>query len=193
MVPKNERGNVECPPLVPRLPIGTVHINLGPGLGGLCRQLEIDYAPGLVGFGVQGGRMVPQIEGVVVCEEVAELVTMAYLEREEARNAAAAAKRLRAGAVAWMSLLQALRIRLQLERDYAGEEEGDGGRRGEEGAGRKEAAAKGGAAAAAAVAAAAAGKRGGGRGVWHSKTRCQPPSGAGRSHTVLRYVRSCPD
>jgi hypothetical protein len=34
----------------------------------VCRSLGIDYAPALVGFEVQGGRMVPRIRGVVVCE-----------------------------------------------------------------------------------------------------------------------------
>ncbi|GIL45587.1 hypothetical protein Vafri_2789 [Volvox africanus] len=119
IVPKNERGNVECPPLVPALPRGTVHITLGPGLGGVCRTLGIDYAPGLVGFEIQGGRMVPKVEGVVVCEEVSELVVAAYLERESARAAAAAARLRRAATAAWLRLLRALRVRLQLERDYA--------------------------------------------------------------------------
>lgn len=67
IVPKNERGNVEVPPLAQALPVGTVHVNF-PGLGAICRGLSIDYAPGLVGFEVSGGRMVPKIEGVVVCE-----------------------------------------------------------------------------------------------------------------------------
>lgn len=67
MVPKNDRGNVEVPPLTQSLPIGTVHINF-PALAPICRGLAIDYAPALVGFEVAGGRMVPKIEGVVVCE-----------------------------------------------------------------------------------------------------------------------------
>eukprot|EP00775_Hariotina_reticulata_P010145 gene10145-10303_t len=67
-VPKNERGNVEVPPLTKRLPAGTKHLNFS-GLAAICRSLDIDFAPALVGFEVQGGRMVPKIEGVVVCEE----------------------------------------------------------------------------------------------------------------------------
>ncbi|GLI64108.1 hypothetical protein VaNZ11_007283 [Volvox africanus] len=152
IVPKNERGNVECPPLVPALPSGTVHITLGPGLGGVCRTLGIDYAPGLVGFEVQGGRMVPKVEGVVVCEEVSELVVAAYLERESARAAAAAARLQRAALAAWLRLLGALRMRLQLERDYA--DVSAGGNQGVSAAAR--AAAPGGSTATAAVAAAAA-------------------------------------
>lgn len=34
----------------------------------ICRSLGVDYAPALVGFEVQAGRMVPRIRGVVVCE-----------------------------------------------------------------------------------------------------------------------------
>lgn len=66
-VPRNERGNVECPPLVAALPGGTVHLVL-PAAAAVARTLEIDVAPALVGFEMQGGRMVPKIEGVVVCE-----------------------------------------------------------------------------------------------------------------------------
>lgn len=39
-----------------------------PNIAPICRSLGIDYAPALVGFEVQGGRMVPRIRGVVVCE-----------------------------------------------------------------------------------------------------------------------------
>lgn len=49
------------------LPAGTVHVCL-PGLLPVCRALGVDYAPALTGFDVQGGRMVPRIEGVVVCQ-----------------------------------------------------------------------------------------------------------------------------
>jgi xeroderma pigmentosum group C-complementing protein len=67
IVPKNDRGNVEVPPLVKALPGGTVHLAL-PLVWQSCKKLGVDYAPALVGFEVQGGRMVPKIEGVVICE-----------------------------------------------------------------------------------------------------------------------------
>ncbi|GFR39985.1 hypothetical protein Agub_g518, partial [Astrephomene gubernaculifera] len=158
IVPKNERGNVECPPLVPCLPRRTVHLTLGPGLGAICRTLGLDYAPALVGFEVQGGRMVPTIEGVVVCEEMSEIVVAAYVERESARAEAAAAARRRVAEAAWRRLLASMRVRLQLEKDYAGGGEARGEARGVENVvsvgGRGEATAKGGAAAAAALSAA---------------------------------------
>jgi hypothetical protein len=46
---------------------GTAYID-APNVAPICRSLGIDYAPALVGFEVQGGRMVPRIRGVVVCE-----------------------------------------------------------------------------------------------------------------------------
>ena len=67
IVPKNERGNVEVPPLVKELPGGTVHLAL-PLVWQSCKKLGVDYAPALVGFEVQGGRMVPKLEGVVICK-----------------------------------------------------------------------------------------------------------------------------
>ncbi|KXZ44021.1 hypothetical protein GPECTOR_75g745 [Gonium pectorale] len=191
IVPKNERGNVECPPLAPSLPLGTVHLTTGPGLGGLCRSLGVDFAPGLVGFEVQGGRMVPRIEGVVVCEEVAELVESAYLQREAARVEAAAARRRRAAEVAWRQLLGALRLRAQLERDYAGPgrdggEGVEGTAEGEEG--RAEARVPGGAVAAAAVAAAAKEAAAGGLGC-RAAARRRGASAGGASAAQLTRQR----
>lgn len=66
-VPRNERGNVEAPPFAKALPRGTRHVVV-PGAAPVCRQLGVDFAPALVGFEPQGGRMVPRFEGIVVCE-----------------------------------------------------------------------------------------------------------------------------
>ena len=51
----------------PQYNAGTKWID-APNVAPICRSLGIDYAPALVGFEVQGGRMVPRIRGVVVCE-----------------------------------------------------------------------------------------------------------------------------
>ena len=32
------------------------------------RSLSVDYAPALVGFELQAGRMLPRIQGVVICQ-----------------------------------------------------------------------------------------------------------------------------
>ena len=37
IVPKNEFGNVECPPLLPELPVGTVHLEEYPGIWMDCK------------------------------------------------------------------------------------------------------------------------------------------------------------
>eukprot|EP00798_Chlamydomonas_sp_ICE-L_P030864 gene30864-35908_t len=107
-VPKNSRGNVECPPFTNELPVGTVHLQYN-GLGPICRSMGIDFATALVGFEVQAGRMVPRIDGVVVCEVVAEYVVRETKKQEEmARRRRAAAKS------AWFQLIQ-------LDADYTKE------------------------------------------------------------------------
>lgn len=57
---------MQVPPLAHSLPEGTVHLQY-PGLGPICRQLGFDFAPALVGFEPQAGRMLPKLDGVVVC------------------------------------------------------------------------------------------------------------------------------
>jgi xeroderma pigmentosum group C-complementing protein len=66
-VPRNERGNVEVPPFAKALPKGTRHLS-GQGLAAVARLLGVDFAPALAGFDLQGGRMVPRIDGIVVCQ-----------------------------------------------------------------------------------------------------------------------------
>ena len=92
IVPKNERGNVEVPPFAKALPGGTVHID-APRVFAACRRLEVDFAPALVGFEPGRGGMLPKIQGVVVCAEVADAVRASAREDEEARAAKALAKR----------------------------------------------------------------------------------------------------
>lgn len=60
----------------------------------VCKRLEVDYAPALVGFeGGRGGVIVPKILGVVVCAEHAEAVRAGTHEEEAARQEKARAKR----------------------------------------------------------------------------------------------------
>eukprot|EP00891_Asterochloris_glomerata_P007608 jgi/Astpho2/7608/Aster-x0327 len=82
VVPKNERGNVMCPPLVPSLPKGTRDVNVR-YVTNVCRKMGIDYAPALRGFSYRGGRATPIIEGVVVCEEFADEVQRSAEQAEE--------------------------------------------------------------------------------------------------------------
>ena len=56
---------------------GTVHLaqkNLAP----VCRKLGVDYAPAMTGFSIRGGRSIPDILGVVVCEEHADAVLRGF-------------------------------------------------------------------------------------------------------------------
>ncbi|KAL6756836.1 Rad4 beta-hairpin domain 3-domain-containing protein [Haematococcus lacustris] len=116
-VPVNARGNVEVPPLAQAMPLGCVHLQY-PGLGPVCRALGISWAPALVGFELSAGRSVPKIDGVVVCEEHERAVVASYLERETARQEAAAARQRREARAAWLQLLYAVRKRLQLADAY---------------------------------------------------------------------------
>lgn len=122
-VPKNDRGNVEVPPLAAVLPAGTVHIQL-PQVAGACRRLGIDYAPALLGFDIRGGRSVPNIDGVVVCVEHEAAVRAACAEDMRQRAERAKQKRLAAGEEAWHQLLRALLTRVRLQMSYG--EDGGG-------------------------------------------------------------------
>ncbi|WIA31781.1 hypothetical protein OEZ86_002653 [Tetradesmus obliquus] len=117
-VPRNEHGNVEVPPFALQLPKGTRHIAL-PGAAAACRSLGIDYAPALVGFDVQGGRNLPKIVGVVVCEEFEEAVVQLHLQRQADKAAAEQQRQRREVEAAWRRLLGNMWTRLQLQRNAA--------------------------------------------------------------------------
>ena len=55
-----------------------MHLTGLPRIGMTCRKLGVDYATGMTGFDVRGGRSVPRIEGVVVCAEHEQAVLEAY-------------------------------------------------------------------------------------------------------------------
>lgn len=89
IVPRNDYGNVEVPPLTSILPLGTVHIEI-PQAAAAAAQLEVDAAPALVGFEAgRQGKMVAQFRGVVVCIDYEEAV-------REAANAILDAQRQQA-------------------------------------------------------------------------------------------------
>jgi xeroderma pigmentosum group C-complementing protein len=92
VVPKNERGNVEVPPLAQALPAGTTHLDF-PRVFHACRRLGVDFAPALVGFEPARGGMLPKFAGVVVCDEFADAVTQSAAEEQAALEAKARQKR----------------------------------------------------------------------------------------------------
>jgi len=61
---------------------GTVHLKGMPRITLTCKALELDYAVAMVGFETRGGMSVPCFDGVVVCEEHADIITDAYHEAE---------------------------------------------------------------------------------------------------------------
>ncbi|KAL4458322.1 hypothetical protein ABPG75_013187 [Micractinium tetrahymenae] len=122
IVPKNERGNVEVPPLNKLMPRGTVHINL-PGAALICRRLKIDYAPALSGFTIRGGQNVPDIEGVVVCTEFEQTVRAAYEEDQKNKQEKERRKKDEEAEDAWRKLLRAVLAKVQVRRAYGADGE----------------------------------------------------------------------
>ncbi|KAK9908106.1 hypothetical protein WJX75_002826 [Coccomyxa subellipsoidea] len=119
IVPKNERGNVLCPPLAHALPLGTVHLSDMPRVSLVCKALEIDYAVAMTGFETRGGQSVPVFDGVVVCEEHAEAVQEKYWAAERERQEKAENKARAAAETNWRNLLRSIFTRIKVQGDYA--------------------------------------------------------------------------
>ena len=118
IVPKNDYGKVDIPPLVQSLPRNTTHVTL-PRIVPICRELGIDYAIATVGFEmVRGGKQVPKNDGVVICTEHAQRVFDAYAERERALAEAEYQERMASGKEGWMKLLRAIHTHLTIQQRY---------------------------------------------------------------------------
>lgn len=118
IVPRNEYGNVEIPPLVKALPQNTTYLTL-PNLGPICRTLKIDFAPALVGFEmVKGGRQVPRLNGIVICSEFEDQVREAFLAREKARQEALERERDECARNGWKTLLSTVHANIKLHLRY---------------------------------------------------------------------------
>eukprot|EP01025_Chloroclados_australasicus_P056271 TRINITY_DN6936_c0_g1_i2.p2 TRINITY_DN6936_c0_g1~~TRINITY_DN6936_c0_g1_i2.p2 ORF type:complete len:255 (-),score=46.23 TRINITY_DN6936_c0_g1_i2:435-1199(-) len=113
-VPQNEFGNVECPPLLPSLPIGTQHLQY-PKIAATCRKLGVHYAHAVTRFDYRGAKADPVVEGVVVCEEFAESVLQAYLQEKEELRQRELDKKRKLADKQWKVLLEAVWTRIQLE------------------------------------------------------------------------------
>ena len=59
-----------------------MHLSDMPRVSLVCKALEIDYAVAMTGFETRGGQSVPVFDGVVVCEEHAEVVQEKYWAAE---------------------------------------------------------------------------------------------------------------
>ncbi len=121
IVPKNEWGSVEIPPLAHALPGGTVHVDL-PDAAKVCRQLGIDFADAVSGFEYKKRRMVPTKCGVVVCAESEDVLREAWIEYTRHAAIVAKEKRLLEGELAWRDLLAALVTHIRVHRSFADDE-----------------------------------------------------------------------
>ena len=118
IVPKNEWGSVEIPPLAHALPGGTAHVDL-PDAAKVCRQIGIDFADAVSGFDYKKRRMVPTKRGVVVCAENEELLRNAWSEFIRHEQQVAKEKRLLEGEAAWRDLLAAALTHIRVHQSFA--------------------------------------------------------------------------
>lgn len=89
-----------------------------PGLNRVCKKLNVDCAPAVVGFDFSGGGSYPVYDGFVVCEEFGELVTDAWFKDQEEAERKAEEKRLTRIHGNWKKLVKGLIIRERLEAKY---------------------------------------------------------------------------
>ena len=74
----------------------------------------------MVGFDVHDGRPVPKFDGVVVCEEHAEVLREAAAAMAEQADDKNAHQRREEALGLWRTLINAMAVRRRLERDYGG-------------------------------------------------------------------------
>ncbi|OJA20205.1 hypothetical protein AZE42_04620 [Rhizopogon vesiculosus] len=116
-IPKNDFGNIDL--YVPSmLPAGSVHIPFK-GVAKVAKRLGFDYAEAVTGFEFRKRRANPVIEGIVVAEENETVIIEAYLEAENDAEEKARAKRLDQVHKRWIRLVQGLRIRDRLHKQYS--------------------------------------------------------------------------
>ncbi|KAG6544886.1 hypothetical protein Mapa_013576 [Marchantia paleacea] len=118
IVPKNERGQVDCWSEY-CIPPGTVHLRF-PRLVPIVKALGIDFAPAMVGFEIRKRRSVPMYEGVVVCEEFKDVIMDAYRQEEEIRFGQLRRKREEVAIRRWRELLHSMATRERLKAAYEG-------------------------------------------------------------------------
>nr|XP_023026812.1 DNA repair protein complementing XP-C cells homolog [Leptinotarsa decemlineata]XP_023026813.1 DNA repair protein complementing XP-C cells homolog [Leptinotarsa decemlineata] len=116
VIPRNEYGNVELfkPNMLPR---GTVHLKL-PGLGKVCKKLNVDCATVVTGFEFKKGWTRAIYDGFVVCKQFEDQVVAAWeMEQEdiERRENEKIEKRVYDN---WRKLIKGLLIRERLKAKY---------------------------------------------------------------------------
>uniref|UniRef100_A0A1B0DMG8 Rad4 beta-hairpin domain-containing protein n=1 Tax=Phlebotomus papatasi TaxID=29031 RepID=A0A1B0DMG8_PHLPP len=116
IVPRNEYGNVElfkdC-----MLPKNTVHIQL-PGINKICKRLNIDCAPAIVGFDFHSGWCHPTIDGFVICKEFEDKVLDEWNREQDEAERKEDEKREKRVYGNWRKLIKGLLIRARLQAKY---------------------------------------------------------------------------
>ena len=115
-VPRNDYGNVE---LFQKsmLPVGCVHLELA-NLNKVCKKLNIDCAPAVVGFDAHGGFSHAVYNGWVICEEFRDLVVDAHREEERQNELKQIEKAQEKIWGNWRKLIRGLLIREKLRKKY---------------------------------------------------------------------------
>eukprot|EP00889_Picochlorum_renovo_P008341 jgi/Picre1/35371/NNA_002833.t1 len=93
-----------------------------PQIAKICKKIGIDFAPALTGFDIRGGRSVPRIDGVVICQEFEEILRDAYAEDTRHQAHLAKIQRLKDGEAAWKDLLKALLTHYKVKKSYANDD-----------------------------------------------------------------------
>ncbi|KAK3772995.1 hypothetical protein RRG08_036329 [Elysia crispata] len=116
-VPKNEYGNLELfKPWM--LPIGTVQLKVN-GLQRIAKKLGIDVAPAMVGWDHHSGHSHPVFDGVVVCEEHADTLMVAWTEDQEIQEQRETEKREKRVYGNWRLLIRGLLIKSRLTEKFS--------------------------------------------------------------------------
>ncbi|VUZ41334.1 unnamed protein product, partial [Hymenolepis diminuta] len=117
IVPRNEHGNVELFK-ASMLPVGCVHIRL-PGIQHIAKQLQIDFAPAMVGWSFgKAGWAHPEYDGFVVCKEVLPTLLDAWRAARMNAEAAEAADRSERALANWKRLIKHLLLWQRVEERF---------------------------------------------------------------------------
>ncbi|CAG8537347.1 5718_t:CDS:10 [Diversispora eburnea] len=123
IIPKNKYGNVYlfkpsmCPP-------GGVHLPYN-GIWTMAKNFGFDYGIAVVGFEFVSQRCIPVLNGIIVAEEYAELLTEAWTEHKKRIEEINREKKSKEAFSRWKKLIIGLQIRQRLKEDYITRDEED--------------------------------------------------------------------
>lgn len=88
------------------------------GLNRVCKKLNVDCAPAVVGFDFHSGWSHPTFDGFIVCEEFSELVTDAWVQEQEDIEKREKEKYEKRVFGNWKTLIKGLLLRERLNIKY---------------------------------------------------------------------------